>query len=431
MGIRSQQGSVAVVVAFFLVGLLMMFAFVLNTGYLYGEKNTYQNAAEAAAMAGAARLCDGDAIEVATQVAKDNGAPQGSVTVIPGFYDEESEQFFAEGSDDYPEDEYNNAVMVRLDKDEDTLMGGFVGKDKVKIRAAAVAYLVRYGMLALGEDSEGGITFSNFGEEKLKIKGGNILSNSDITFSLTPDIDENVKVMAVGNINGYENGISPVKHIEIKPVISFINELYNAYIDTDKMKVITQDDFPTQNGEIIKDNDGNEYSYTTRLGGHPIFCPHLGDHGGKIYYFKDLTSDLYIYNPSTAETSSDPKITNLSLVVEGKSVYWWGFNQHQTDWGGKNEDQVNIIASNSIIFGGMLFSDGYFDPKGVVLWAGHDIIWRVTSSHGGHDSYSRTLRMIAGGKIDITGPGFWFFQPITSDFNFGPPCPPCIIKLAP
>ncbi|WP_459880204.1 TadG family pilus assembly protein [Desulfothermus naphthae] len=429
---NKERGSVVIIISFFIVVFITILGFIVNVGYLSATKNIYENAAEAAAMAGAARLCDGDAIDVAKQIAQENGVDPDHVTVHLGFYDVENERFYPKSS--IPEGEYINAVKVSIQSTENTILGSFLGKEQTQVGAVAVAYLVRYGMLALGEDSEGGITFSGFEDEGLKIKGGDILSNSDITFSFTPDIDENVKVMAVGNINGYENGISPVEPLKIKPVTSFINEIYKEYIGTAKMKVITQADFPTQNGVIITDYDGNEYSYKTALGGHPIFAPHLGDHGGKIYYFKDLTSDLYIYNPSTALSSSDPKITNLTLVIEGKSIYWWGFNQFKTtDWGGKNDEQVNIITSKSILFGGrqgfLKFTDGFFDPKGVVLWAGQDI--RVTSSLGGHNSYSRTLRMIAEGKINIEGPGSWFPQPTTFDFNFGPPCPPCIIKLAP
>ena len=77
---HSQSGSVAVVVALSMIVLLAMFAFVIDTGYLYGEKNQYQNGVEAAAMAGAVSLCDGDPAGVARQVAIDNGLPAGPIT---------------------------------------------------------------------------------------------------------------------------------------------------------------------------------------------------------------------------------------------------------------------------------------------------------------------------------------------------------------
>jgi len=119
---KSQRGSIAIMAAIFMTVFIAVLAFMVNAGYLYGEKNRYQNAAEAAAMAGAARLCDEDAIEVATQIAMENGAPQGSVTGTLGFYDVESEQFYPEGSDEYPDGEYNNAVMVRIQRTENTIL---------------------------------------------------------------------------------------------------------------------------------------------------------------------------------------------------------------------------------------------------------------------------------------------------------------------
>ena len=156
---HSQSGSVAVVVALSMIVLLTMFAFVIDAGYLYGEKNKFQNGVEAAAMAGAVSLCDGDPEGVARQVAIDNGLPADSITVKVGFYDEKDlyndflvyKDFVAEdengAGDDYPADEFNNAVMVRLNATKETLMGGFVGKDEVEVGAAAVAYLKRYSML--------------------------------------------------------------------------------------------------------------------------------------------------------------------------------------------------------------------------------------------------------------------------------------------
>ena len=84
----SQSGSVAIVVALSMIVLLTMFAFVIDAGYLYGEKNQYQNGVEAAAMAGAVSLCNDDPEGVVRQVAIDNGLPAGSLVVKVGFYDE-------------------------------------------------------------------------------------------------------------------------------------------------------------------------------------------------------------------------------------------------------------------------------------------------------------------------------------------------------
>ena len=84
----SQSGSMIIVVALSMVVLLTVTAFVIDTGYLYGEKNKFQNGVEAAAMAGAVSLCGGDPEGVARMIAIDNGLPAGSLVVKAGFYDE-------------------------------------------------------------------------------------------------------------------------------------------------------------------------------------------------------------------------------------------------------------------------------------------------------------------------------------------------------
>ena len=56
----NQNGSIAVSVAFILTLLLGVMAFSIDTGYLFLNKHRYQNALEAAALAGATDLCGDD-----------------------------------------------------------------------------------------------------------------------------------------------------------------------------------------------------------------------------------------------------------------------------------------------------------------------------------------------------------------------------------
>ena len=81
-----QAGSVALIVALSMIVVLTIFAFVIDTGYLYGGKKQYQNGVEEAAMAGAVSLCDEDSEGVARQVASENGLPadSSSITVQVG-----------------------------------------------------------------------------------------------------------------------------------------------------------------------------------------------------------------------------------------------------------------------------------------------------------------------------------------------------------
>ncbi|RLC10276.1 MAG: hypothetical protein DRH43_06685 [Deltaproteobacteria bacterium] len=423
---KSQRGSIAIMAAIFMTVFITVLAFMVNAGYLYGEKNRYQNAAEAAAMAGAARLCDEDAIEVATQIAMENGAPQGSVTGTLGFYDVESEQFYPEGSDEYPDGEYNNAVMVRIQRTENTILGGFLGKDKTQVGASAVAYLVRYGMLALGEKEGDGIEVgersTSFKNGEPIFKNGDIHANGDIIFrNNAPGIDEEtVSVTAHGMVTGYDSGISDANIVELPPVDVYLDKLY-AKAD----KILDESAFTSTSWELKE--DGNYYR---RSGSRYLFGPHPGDHGGAIYYF-DFSNPNSRLEPANRFGNS-ARITNL-IIATNRSVYFYPPNHSALHlWGGDGHT-VMIIAKGDIDLGKPSYffpcSDSYCNFEGAVFWAGNDIYYRTGSGHDFHGSSpgTRWLRMIADGKISIIGKTT--VHPLQFDFLFGPPCPPSIVKL--
>lgn len=147
-----QSGSVSVIVAFFLVLLLGVMAFTMDTGYLYLEKDRSQNAIEAAALSAVRRMCDGDWDAVARQVAAQNGITGDAQTLLveTGFYDARDE--YDDDLGDYkdfgppPSGEYENAVHIRLAESASSLTG--LNPD-VTVVADAVAYLERIDMASL------------------------------------------------------------------------------------------------------------------------------------------------------------------------------------------------------------------------------------------------------------------------------------------
>jgi hypothetical protein len=429
---KNQTGSIVLIMALSLSLILTMFFIFVDTGYLYSKKNICQNAVEAAAMAGAASLCEDDPEAVAREIAAENGLPVGSLVVRVGFYDENDEytdfpeykDFVWEASDSYPEGEYNNAVMVILRTTEKTLMGGFAGRDEVTVGAAAVAYLKRYGMLSLGEDGDDGITFTsywNINDGQPVITNGDIHANNDIVFVDTPpDIDAaTVTVSAGGTISGYDGGISGADPISVKPVSAYLQDLY-ARAD----KIINEDDFPTSYGTTYTDEFGNTYDLMAPFS-RISFHPRAGDHEGRIYYFESDGENVQLANPEGDEA----EITNFTFV-SGTGIRYYPSNTNFI-WGGENEKQVILMAAEDIdVCGdssnpGTYTSDSRLIARGLLVWAGGDILWR--NAYWSYGDSTRYLRMVAGGSIIVVGPDMSFS--VGYDMYFGPPCPPYHVRL--
>ena len=445
----NNTGSVAVTVALILTLLLGVMAFSMDTGYLYLKKNQYQNAVEAAAMAGAANLCEENPEDAAREIAIENipgleselekGAA--ALTIQTGFYDENDvygdfstyKDFVASNDSAFPSGEYNNAVMVSLSVENSGLTGMLpLPKDSdestVTIRAAAVAYLRAYGMLSLGEENGDGIFFSEYADNQPQIENGHIHANNNIIFESTPDIDSgSVAVTAAGSISGYSHG-SYVNEAYLKPVSAYLDELY-----TRADVILTEADFPSITNQEVTDAYGNVLT-RTYVFTPPTFQPHTGDHGGIIYFFDDDVNVQLMNN-----NESESEITNFIFAARGNIMWRIGNSDHH--WGGENGKSVTIVSGEDIVWGGttdytsqyyvqyyQLYSDSNFNPKGVVFLAENNIYIRNTSSHGISD-YIRYVRMIADGSIILTGPGTSNIPDVLWNMKFGPPCPPYDVKL--
>ena len=424
----NSRGSVAVMVALTITTLLVFMTFVLDAGYLYSEKNRYQNAVEAAAMAGAASLCNRshDDIELLVrEMAIANGLENTDSALITrvGFYDENDRYTdFAEykdfiDEDRMPENEYANAVLVVYRTASQALTGM---QPEATLSVKAVAFLRRYGLLSLGEGPNDGVRFRDFNNENPEIANGSIHANTNVEFDILgggqPAIDvDSVNVSAVGSVSGYGSGISGIRPVSMKPASADLDELYRR-----ADKIITNADFPTAIGEELTDEEGNIYT-RVGYGNPPTFCPHIGDHGGRVYYFESDAVDVQLGNPPDPEVNAE--ITNLTFVSE-TGVTWRA--DATVKWGGENEKQITIIAGEDILFGGTFHSDGHFDAMGVTLWADGDISWRTTPPYT-HSSTIRNLRMISHGLIDIQGPGWP--APVAFNLSFASPCPPQDVRL--
>ncbi len=441
--LKSQKGSIAITAAIFMTVFFTVLAFLVNTGYLYSEKSIYQNAAEAAAMAGAVRLCDGDAIDVAKQIAIENGAPQGSVTVTLGFYDEESEQFYPEGSNDYPDDEYNNAVLVCIQRTENTILGSFLGKDKAQVGASAVAYLERYGIISLRENGEVKLNCSS-------LEHGDVYARGDIKFpqNQVPELNR-ASLFAHGEVIECPVTYSPFGGSTIQWDSGNPTQLDHTYSGVPEMGAIRLAD--DQYLEKLKDNADIIYtpqdagtddifygmvdnwipfgapSYLFDLTNVPdqrltIFfdCGNQGTHPAAVILPSSGGSPtIPSHIPSSNRIADITFIANCDIFIDEGDPVNGPYYLHLGDEGIK---QAIIISSGNIkvYYGNIWF-------EGVTLRSGGDI--ELPPSHGdtywanAMSSFRNRVRLIADGEVFINYPEAHF------NFTFGPPCPPPIVKL--
>ncbi len=455
--VLSSSGSMAIVVAFGLVMLCSFLAFLLNTGLLYGNRNLYQNAAEAAAMAGAVRLCDGDAIDIAKQIAKENGAPQGSVTVTLGFYDVENEHFFAEGSDNYPADEYNNAVMVSINSNVSTILGAFLGKEKTRVSARAVAYAESCGLLALGEDSEIRIGPGTGRGDQPLLKNGVIYSNGDIklgrgatcsswwgsTTYLPPEF-ENAGLYARGQVlecnttcsgstavvhwdscseSGRDNAFSGAPEFSgIKPCDdAFIDSLIQSLQNSANLSVIiyTPDDAGSDNIFFGTKNYGRTIYYRFDL------CAEKGARQDRVVYIFDAEDDgqhgvwLEEAYPRHGEYIENVTfITKLPVRLDYNGVHHVG---------AEGDKQFILITSKDLEIAGC----GLYLEGAVFRIGGSFSPCFASYIPSCGASLTQKARIIADGNIYLWGGQrpYGSVWTETIDFKFGPPCPVLKVHL--
>ena len=297
--IGSQDGNVSVTVALCMVLLVSIMAFTLDTGYMLAEKSRYQQATEAAARAGALSLHSDDPVVEARRIAIANGCPDSEALIVQlGFYDEwnDYDDFFpfidfqADPDLETPsvneavpknsdgEDHYNNAVMVMVVEDTDGLTGGMSGT-QMRIGAAAVAYLRRIDMLALGED---GIRIAGRWAADYPVYQDNILhANTAIHFNGTESFDGDTHVTAVETIDG-GSGSTGVDLVEVPPIEWDALETEAAQQGTIYYPAQWPEGSPSIENDWGQDGGGN---FFLRSGTTYLFWPAAGDHEGAVYFF--------------------------------------------------------------------------------------------------------------------------------------------------
>lgn len=445
-----QSGSVAVTTALCMTILVGMLAFVLDAGYLYSEKNRCQNAVEAAALAGAVSLCEGDAEaieDLVRSVAEANGLSleNGALSVGFGFYDERNlhgdfpvyKDFVDETG--MPGEEYINAVLVSYE--EKAVLTGLLGEGAVA--AAAVAYLRRLDMVSLegeirlGHDSTWNkCTF--FSNGTIKYPTGTTMAGKSYA---PPDFLDSL-LLAVGGVFK-----CPVTITSLFPAGSQMTIHWDAGSSQSPGNSRTnlepmEDIRPVDEGTLEYWRQRADIVYTPdQAGGDNVFYGAAADHyyvdlGGmqsserRVIFFDagENSSMTVLIGPvptyaGIAHTPAGFAVSNVTFVATC-SIHIQHANRNaypELHLGTDGMEQVVIISAKDIEL-----DTGGVVADGVVFRTGGDFLLR-----GGRDV---KMRVIADGKIDgdIGGVTPRFHLGLVCDSCecvFGPPCPPVSPKL--
>ncbi|SCY61761.1 Putative Flp pilus-assembly TadE/G-like [Desulfoluna spongiiphila] len=450
-----EQGSIVLVVAFFMTALLMMLALVIESGYLFSEKRTLQNCVDAAAMAGALHLCDGDPEALARKVlvqnlfpekeamedpAVDEDFPQNyEVEITRGYYDENDaygdflayKEFAAEGDPDFPADEYVNAVKVALTVREALLMGELEKKKNVDVHVVSVAFRRRFGILAHGGNQGSDIrTDQKWRRNQLIFENtGGVHANSDIKCIEPVEVTGNTLVSAGGHIVNCRSGIQGASLVrDVRPIDwEYLNNNGTVY---------TVDQWPGHYGSNAADyaiptEHGNSlYNHGNGKWPQYSFGLHEGDHQGRIYYFSDANAPanatLFLKSISNGRHYNAHNFTIASEIHIG---FDGSFDSSSFSMGGENEKTVYIYCKKDI--GGINYADkwshlSYKVCKGIIFRTEKDFHLRIVSNENSTD-FGRILyyflNIIAEGSITFYGLNTHLVSNTYAlNGTFGPPC---------
>lgn len=450
---RSRQtGSVAMTVALLLTVLLSVMAFTIDAGYLHWKKNQYQNAVDAAAMAGAMDLCGADPAATARRIAAQNGIEgaldEDTLKVRPGFYDandaypddfSEFRDFEADPDPETPENEavyridgdccqYNNAVLVQLEQSEKPLAGALRGNDSpVVIKTAAVAYLKRYDILA-GED---GLTVNPFFADGYpRFLDTTIHANGNIQFQGTEEFTGDGRITATDDISGctaaHEAGAAEV---ELKPLDMEMEEL-RARAEREGT-LVQMDEWPVDHSW----NEATFGQYQRRSSTTVWITLAAGDHNGSVYY---LSTDSETETAPTLQTlrllpnpEEDTAAQNFTITTDASELYLRITpvdGAKSITLGGEGKGAAHIYAADLIVFQPLPSSGNYYRLICDGVFFRCRKFQHIWYSRASDEIRSQKMRIFAD-EITYQGRTVGIPADPVIDALFGPPCPPAIVRM--
>ncbi len=322
-------GNIAIIMAVSLLLLLGIASLVVDGGYLYSEKDKFQNAVEAGALAGARYLHESAAAckAYAANIAKANGVPNAAaLTVEIGYYDASvsSPVFTPDPDDTTPVHDdinlSNNAVRVSMTTNVGTMFSPVLpsGNAAESVSAKAVAYGKR-------------TTFMSFGDEGISLKkkwkpGYNkyrdciLSSKGPVDFQGSEEFDRSwVETDATVTNGGSVSVFSPTE-TPVPPDIDW-NRLRDRAAANGRIY-----DCASWPGDWTADDCSppNYYKkmfYSTWQGdtNNYFFLPADGDHQGRVYFFDfDGAGDdpiLRVWNDSKIPGEGHRTVYHFTLAA--------------------------------------------------------------------------------------------------------------------
>lgn len=381
------RGSVLVVAVFGFLVLSSVLALALDAGLLYAERAQLDRVAEAAALAAAGAVCDGDPRLAARSAAAALGADPGALRVEVGHLREAGTgpQFEAGEDPDGPD-----AVRVEVARPVRTLLPT-AGRGAVQVRSAAIARLLLPDFASLDPGGEVRV-FARPGTEA-GLVGGWLHAEGDLVLAGTPL--RGVRVGASGSVSratappatfclnpaadrsrvfasrsGRSPGAAPAgPRLPLRPVDRETLEAWRARAD-----------------RVVRGSDGSGIVYRTSpsprptgtpLGSRPLAYLDLraraADEGRArrpVVYFEPAGDEVAVVD-AAAEPGRDPErapVLGVVLVTPAPVVLRGGLPGRPVRWGGPGRDALTVISG-----AGIYVRLDHADARGLALRAGGDI----------------------------------------------------------
>jgi len=337
--VKERRGQVLVLFALTLPVILGIGALAVDVGYLYTVRNSLQNAADAAALAGASGLSQGTVTAQgrAIQIGQANQVLQQPVSVQAndvefGTYDSTTGAFVVSGTG-------INALRVTTRANAPLFFASLLGFNTANITTQAIAGMrtttcgaifARIQLTMSGEANTDSYN-SNYGPYNAQAGGTNasVCSNGDITLSGQATVRGNATAGPNSQVNqsgqttvtgtaGSAIAPFPVPAVNVGNAATVNDNGSIGITSANKNPLSSSNDFSISGQETITLNSGTYYFKSVSMSGGSAV--NINANSGPVIIY--VTDQLSVSGQGFLNQSSTP--ANLRIFVTGSSVNYSG-----------------------------------------------------------------------------------------------------------